>query len=443
MQRDLDRKIILLLLDGLGDRSYRALKGRTPLQAAETPHLDQLAGLGGNGLYHASTPGECLPSETAHYLLFGYELETFPGRGLLEAVGAEIPFQDDDVLCLAHLAEVTLKKDVPILTGGRKDIQGSREELGRLYASIASFESGGVTFQLHQTGRNDGILLLRGEVSPHITDSDPMVPDMAMARVSAVEPNPEPEKAAGTALALNTYLAHCYIVLNAREENSLRRDRNWRSANFLATQRCGRRIHQAPFAERWGMRGMMIASGMMYKGLAHELGFTFRQAEDSSDPGEDLRERITLALEDDSHEFIHIHTKAADQAAHRGDPRGKRDVISAMDGGLDGLVNALKKKDDLLVVITADHSTPSQSSLIHSGEPVPLCMAGHGVRRDGVTAFDEVSAAGGCLGLLRGKELLLTMLNGVDRSVLLGHRLGRVQKPYISRDYAPFKIPQS
>ncbi|MFC1580330.1 alkaline phosphatase family protein [Thermodesulfobacteriota bacterium] len=434
------KKIILLLLDGLGDRSYGALNGRTPLQAAETPHLDHLAGLGGNGLYHASTPGQCLPSETAHYLLFGYDLKTFPGRGLLEAVGAEIPFQENDVLCLAHLSEVTMVEGVPVLTGGRKDIEGSREELGSLYASIGSFEWEGVACQLHQTGRNDGILVLSGEVSPHITDSDPMIPNMAIARIFPVEPNPEPGKADTTARALNAYLSHCYHVLDAHNENHLRRERRLRAANFLTTQRCGRRILQEPFADLWGMTGMMIASGLMYKGLAQELGFTFRQVKDSSDPGGDLRERINMALTDDSHQFVHVHTKVADQAAHSGDPMGKQEVITAVDRGLDGLVKALKVRDDILVVITADHSTPSQSPLIHSGEPVPLSMVGHGVRRDRVKAFDEVSAATGCLGLLRGKDLILSILNCADRSVLLGHRLGESEKPYISSSYAPFKI---
>jgi 2,3-bisphosphoglycerate-independent phosphoglycerate mutase len=336
-----------------------------------------------------------------------------------------------------------MEQGVPVLTVGRKDIQGSREELGRLYASVGSFEWEGVMLLLHQTGRNDGILVISGEVSPHITDSDPMVPDMPVARVFPVDPNPEPEKADRTAHALNAYLTRCYRILDTLRENHLRRERNMHVANFLATQRCGRRIPQEPFSERWGMRGMMIASGMMYKGLAQELGFTFTRAEDGDDPGGDLRERIHMALADDSHDFIHVHTKVADQAAHKGDPERKREVITALDRGLGGLVKGLEERDDLLVVVAADHSTPSQSSLIHSGEPVPFCMAGRGVRRDGIASFDEVNAARGCLGLLRGKELILTILNCIDRSVLLGHRLGRIQRPYVSREYRPLKIPES
>ena len=60
-------KIILVLLDGLGDRSYRALGHRTPLQTAKTPNLDRLAQLGCSGLYHASVPGQCLPFSIRRY----------------------------------------------------------------------------------------------------------------------------------------------------------------------------------------------------------------------------------------------------------------------------------------------------------------------------------------------------------------------------------------
>ena len=146
-------KIIIVLLDGLGDRSYEDLNYLTPLQAASTPNLDRLAALGGNGLFHASKLGRCLPSETAHYLLFGYEMSTFPGRGLLEAVGENIPFLDSDVLALAHLAGITWQGDIPILTRGRDDIRGSAENIGRLFGALSPYEIGGIGFRLHQTRR--------------------------------------------------------------------------------------------------------------------------------------------------------------------------------------------------------------------------------------------------------------------------------------------------
>jgi len=125
-------KIIVILLDGIGDRSYKVLKQRTPLQAAATPNLDRLAHLGSNGLFHAASPGRCLPSEIAHFLLFGYELNEFPGRGLLEAVGESVAFDDTDVLCMAHLASVTWEKSRLILTHKRPDMEGAASCTGQI-----------------------------------------------------------------------------------------------------------------------------------------------------------------------------------------------------------------------------------------------------------------------------------------------------------------------
>ncbi|MDD4456174.1 MAG: phosphoglycerate mutase, partial [Syntrophotalea acetylenica] len=65
-------RCILLLLDGLGDRSHPQLDHRTPLQAASTPNLDKIASLGMNGLFHSHLQGTALPSELAHFLMFGY-----------------------------------------------------------------------------------------------------------------------------------------------------------------------------------------------------------------------------------------------------------------------------------------------------------------------------------------------------------------------------------
>ena len=80
-------RCILLLLDGRGDRSHPVLDGKTPLQSAHTPNLDKIAAIGMNGLFHTHLQGAALPSELAHFLMFGYRMEDFPGRGVVEALG--------------------------------------------------------------------------------------------------------------------------------------------------------------------------------------------------------------------------------------------------------------------------------------------------------------------------------------------------------------------
>ena len=433
-------KIILVLLDGLGDRSYKTLNHQTPLQAAATPNLDHFARLGSNGLFHAAVPGQCLSSENAHYLLFGYHLRQFPGRGLLEAVGEGVPFDDGDVLCLAHVAGVTWQNNAPILTQGRDDIQGSADEIGELFTAISSYDSEGISFRLHQTRRNDAIVVLSGPVSPHITDSDPIRVGRAVARILPLSDNPQLQNAARTAKALNAYLTQCHRVLTDHQRNRLDEARDLPPANFLVTQRCGRRIPQEPFKDRWGLSGMLIASGSVYGGLAHELGLTFFKVRDTEDPGRDLRDRIRMALDDDRHDFCHVHTKVPDEAAHKGGPEDKKGTIAALDEGLDELLGVIQERDDLLVALTADHSTPCMSTLIHAGEPVPVAIVGPKVRRDDVVSFDEMSVAKGCLGLLRGPELMLMLLNYADRSSLMTHQLGNRKRPYVPRDYEPFRL---
>jgi 2,3-bisphosphoglycerate-independent phosphoglycerate mutase len=433
-------KIILILLDGLGDRSYSILNHQTPLQAANTPNLDRLATMGGSGLFHASTIGQCLPSEMAHYLLFGYDAKHFPGRGLLEAVGFGVPFGDGDVLSLAHLCNVRVEGTKPVLALPRKEVPWNEEELNSFYGALESFETNGIRFDLRRTGHNDAILVMTGNASPHVSDSDPITAGYAMARVSPVTGNPEPEQAERTAAALNAYLSNCHRILTAHPVNRRRKDAGLAMANFLATQRTGRRLAQVSFLQRWGLTGMLIASGAVYQGLAHELGLDFRKVTDGPDPGKDLRERIDLALNDDTHDFFHVHTKTPDQAAHKGDPLLKRDVIKSLDQGLDQLVADLETRDDLLVAVTADHSTPSDSTLIHSGEPVPVMLIGGSVRRDQVNAFDEIHGAQGCVGPLRGDELMRLLLNYADRAVLNGHRLGQREISFFPGSYEPFSL---
>ncbi len=425
-------KIILVLLDGVGDRSYEVLGRRTPLEAANTPNMDQLTAIGSSGLFHASSPGECLPSEMAHYLLFGYDRKNFPGRGLLEAVGEKVVFDDPDVLALAHFSGVRIEDGVFVLDQGRDDISGTKADLGPLYNAVASYETDNIRFTLCQTRRNDGIIVIKNNVSPHISDSDPITRGKPVGRVVPIENNPEPVRAKQTADALNKYLAHCHRRLSGNSDLSPK-------ANFLVTQRCGRRVVQKPFADLWGLTPLMIASDAIYAGLAHELGFDFVRAEDSKDAGRDLKERIRRAIDDPIHDFFHVHTNVPDKISHKGTPVLKKKALESLDKGMAEIADTIEKRKDIMVIVTGDHSTPSDSKLIHSGEPVPVIIAGPNIRRDPVKTFNEISAASGCLGLLRGPELMQMAINFADRSVLATHQLGDKVRAFIPDDYPPFK----
>ena len=418
-------KCLLLLLDGLGDRGHGSLRGRTPLQAADTPTFDALAGNGCNGLYHPGLMGQAMPSELAHYLLFGYRERDFPGRGALEALGAGIDLAPRDVAIMARMVQVQeldgalrLIKDTPAPL--------DEKEAGKLAASLPEADIDGIHFSYHHVKGLHGVLLLRPVTenpSPHVTDTNP-IRDGAMI----IEPLPlaearEQHDAIRTAKALKHYLSRAYAILAGHPLNKERVANGLPPVNALATQRAGRVRPVTPFHERYGLKAASLASGNLFRGLAKQLGMDFLDVPEDKDPSHDMAQRLGLARDAlEVYDFLHVHTKAPDVAAHSKDCLRKRNVIRSLDRGAGELLPLLAQDRELLLVITADHSTPSRGDLIHSGEPVPLMLHGVGVRKDGVRAFDEISCANGGLGTMRGRELMLMILNYLDKARLMGLR---------------------
>jgi 2,3-bisphosphoglycerate-independent phosphoglycerate mutase len=182
----------------------------------------------------------------------------------------------------------------------------------------------------------------------------------------------------------------------------------------------------------------MIASGLVLPGLAKYVGMDCHQVADTNAPDQDLAERITLARQHlDDYDLIHVHTKVPDEAAHTKNPANKVRAIEACDRGIGAAIEPLRDDPDVVLVITADHSTPSNGTMVHSGEPVPLLFHGTGMRRDDVHRFDEVSVAGGALSLVRGSELLYLILNHLDRGKLQGLMDTPHDQPYWPGDSQP------
>ncbi len=140
------------------------------------------------------------------------------------------------------------------------------------------------------------------------------------------------------------------------------------------------------------------------------------------------------------YDFIHVHTKAPDVAAHTKNPYAKIAAIEALDRGLGKIIDSLLNDKESLIIITSDHSTPSSGKLIHSGEPVPLLIVGEGVRRDSIKSFDEVNCAGGSLGFVHGKEFMYLVLNYLDRAKLTGLMDTPVDQAFWPGETRPFRL---
>ncbi|PTN37499.1 alkaline phosphatase family protein [Desulfonatronum sp. SC1] len=449
-------KCLLIVLDGLGDRSHEVLDWRTPLQASYTPHLDRLARNGANGLYHAGTLGEALPSETAHFAIFGYDRKEFPGRGPLEALGAGVDLSRDEVAILAHFAALeerdgclALVRDVP---------QVEEEEVAALIRAVDMWEQDGIRVRYVPVKGVFGVLVLSGDVSPDITDTGPMrdgrflsdvLPLVSKHARRAGPDGPDGTdgaesdevRARRTANVLRAYLLHVWRTLREHPLNARRRGAGLPPVTGLVTQRAGRLCPVQPFSRRFGLRGLSIASGAVFRGLARYLGMDWQAPRDTGNLQADFAHDLAAVPGlFDRYDFIHLHTKAPDEAAHAKDPLLKKSVIEALDQALGNVEDSLLKDPDLLVVVTADHSTPSSGNMIHSGEPVPLLFHGNGVRRDMVDRFDEIHAASGCLGGVRGRELLRLALNHLDMARLEGIRDTPDECLYWPGDYQPLPV---
>ncbi|WP_456388369.1 alkaline phosphatase family protein [Desulfolithobacter sp.] len=430
------RRCILILLDGLGDRAHAGLNGVTPLQAASTPNLDRLAAMGANGLFHASRPGRALPSENAHFAIFGYADDEFPGRGFLEALGAEIEIAPEEVALLAHFAALRESDNLLLLEKDRPET--SDEEAALVTEAVASFRSDQISFRYVQTGHLDGVLLLSGPVSPHITDSHCFAEGEPLVEVQPLRTGGP--RAARTARALKSYLLWCKRILDVHPVNLARKEKGQVPVNGLVTQRPGRWKRVEPFSLRWGLQGVSIASGPMYRGLARFIGLDAHRVDDTARPGMDLYARLQWVVDHrERYDFFHVHTKAPDQAAHTKNPLNKVAVIEDLDRGL-GLVLDSLLDGETMVVVTGDHSTPSAGPLIHSGEPVPVMAIGPGIRRDLVQSFDEIHCAGGALGLLLGQDFMYCVLNWLDRAKLQGLMDNPADRPYWPGNRIPFRI---
>ncbi len=384
-------RCILVILDGLGDRAYDVFQGRTPLQAANTPNLDRLAGMGMNGLYHASRQGQALPSEEAHFLMFGYDRSEFPGRGILEAIGHGIEVGDEDVAVLAHFCQVREEDGHLILVRERAEVDSRC--LTPLVDEIRDFESGGVRIRFYPTKGIEGVLVLSGSVSPDITDSDSMYEGLPLITVEALEKSPEAPQAHDTARALSTYLRWAYRRLSEHPANREHRKDPISEANALVTQRPGRKDLLPSFSEKWGLRALSISSGPVYWGLCDQIGMEVVRVGDCGDPEQDLRDRLRIARDWTDMDFIHVHTKAPDEAAHSKDPVHKKEIIEALDRAMDFAVGELAPDPETLLIVTADHSTPA-------------------------------------LGGVRGRELMLLALNFMDRAKMVGLMDTPVDQPY-------------
>lgn len=405
-----------VLLDGAGDRPDPRLGFRTPLEAARTPNLDLLASRGSMGLVYTVGKGIAPESDVAVLHMLGYRLsDDYPGRGVIEAVGADVDFRDGDLALRANFA--TVDDDLRIIDrrAGRDLSDAEARELTRaLNEGVRLRPPAEVVFK-HTVGHRLVVRIRMPGVrlSANITNTDPAyrrVSGMGVAaqepqamRVERAVPLDESEEARMAAELVNEVTEEAIRILRSHPINANRAASGRLPANAILMRDAGSRLPRLPgLEELHGIRMAAIADMPVEVGIARLLGMEVLRSEDRLDYAWKASRALELLRTLDG---VYVHLKGPDEPGHDGMPDLKVRSIELIDEGFFGPLLRGLDLENTVVVVSADHATPCQLKS-HSDDPVPLLVSGGPVRSDGSSRFTEREAARGSLGIMEGPSVL-------------------------------------
>jgi 2,3-bisphosphoglycerate-independent phosphoglycerate mutase len=379
-------KLVLLVLDGLGDLATREQGNATPLDAAATPNLDALAKDSAQGRMIPVAPGITPGSGPGHLGLFGYDpLEFQVGRGVIEALGLGLELRAGDVAARANFCTVDEKGIVTDRRAGRIDTSVCEELCALLSEKVKKI---GDTQVIIKPGKGHRfVVLFRGKgLEGPLTDADPHREGLAVPKVQPL--NPKSAKAKKAAKLVADFYKAALPVISKKKP-----------ANGFLLRGIAHQPHIPTFHARYSLRPGCIAVYPMYKGLAQLVGMAKLEGPQT------IAEQFERYLaEYDNYDYFFIHFKYTDMYGEDGNFDAKRKAIEEVDAALPIL---LRKKPDVLAV-TGDHSTPCPIKG-HSWHPQPVLLHSAVSGSDKLDRFTETEANKGSLGVFDAKHLIRLM----------------------------------
>jgi len=409
------KRLLYILLDGAGDRPNPALNYTTPLDAALTPNLDALARQGVKGLVYPVGKGVAPESDIAVFSMLGYDVHAeYPGRGVIEAVGLGLDFRSGDLAVRANFATVDESNKIVDRRVGR----GLSEEEAKSLAQALNEQVtlNGATFRFVHSVGHRAVLVIRVEGEPlsgMISNTDPAyerVGKLGVAKEGKISPyikeaKPlEDTKAARLAAKLvNEFTKQALKVLKDHPVNQERIKRGQLPANAVLLRDAGSELPSVKsLYARFKMRFAALTDMPVERGVARITGMQSFEAGGLKDYTAKAKKTLELLTRFSG---VYVHLKGPDEPGHDGDAWGKKKVIEDIDQHFFSRLLLNIDLDQVVVVISADHSTPC-SLKAHSADPVPLLITGGKAQKDEPCRFTEKDCMRGSLGSLIGKEVL-------------------------------------
>jgi len=401
------------LLDGCGDRPDPRLNFTTPLEAAYTPNLDRIAAASKLGRTITVGRGVSPESDIAVFNMLGYSFESgYPGRGVVESVGAGIRFRDGDLALRANLAS----EKGGVIVDRRAGRNLSQREGNALEREINEIQLEGAEIVYKSTVSYRGVLVIRakGGLSASITNTDPAysrvrgfgaaVKTKKNERALECRPEDDSQPARRAAQLVNEFTRKAVKVLAASDTNSARLKEGKLPANCVLLRDAGDHLPVVPsFEEKYGVRGTALVEMPAEVGIAKLLGMRMVTLKDRND----MRGKAAVfnrELKDGT--VVYVHIKGPDEFGHDGDAVGKKRCIESIDR--DFFSGAAARLGEATLGVSCDHATPCKLAM-HSSDPVPLSITTDG--RPDRMRFTERNAKKGSLGLLAGRRVLARVLS--------------------------------
>ena len=379
-------KLVLIVMDGLGDIAIKQHNYLTPLEAAVTPNLDALAKDSAQGRMIPVAPGITPGSGPGHLGLFGYDpLEFEVGRGVIEALGLGLELKSGDVCARANFCTLDAKGIVTDRRAGRIPTEKCEELCALLASKIKKI---GDTQVIIKPGKEHRfVVIFRGKgLEGPLTDSDPNREGLPIPVVKPTNAKSLKQKKAAKLVA-DFYKVALPLL------------KTQKPANGFLMRGIAHQPEIPTFQDRYLLRPAALAVYPMYKGLAQLVGMIKIEGPQT------IREQFDrYVTEYANYDYFFIHFKYTDKYGEDGNFEAKKKAIEEFDAALPVL---LMKKPDVLA-ITGDHSTPVPMKG-HSWHPQPVLLHSACSGSDKLDRFTETGANLGSLGVFEAKFLMRLM----------------------------------